>query len=217
VLCLCLSGTSCRTCHTWAGQTLGRGRRGESCIAWDRELLRRRCPGHPVCSCRSCDGIRGVESLAGHRYVPFLLNDLLSDKTLVAVPTLHLLSPLSQSPFRTIKLRPRSKACLVCCLVAPPPTLSESRRVTLTPTLAAAAFDHLRQTGEYPWSDPLCTLPTPANKAGTQLRWSASELSKLIDPGGVPVGSRLIDVRSPTEFGICRIEGSLSMYHHALA
>jgi adenylyltransferase/sulfurtransferase len=95
--------------------------------------------------------------------------------------------------------------------------VSESIRVTLAPTLAAAAFDHLRQTGEYPWSDPLCTLPTPADKAGTQLRWSASELSKLIDPGGVPVGSRLIDVRSPTEFGICRIEGSLSMYHHALA
>lgn len=118
-----------------------------------------------------------------------------------AIPTLHLLSPLSASPCRTIKLRTRKVTCPTCSTTSSPP-LADRWRALLA-------------TGEWEgWEgDPLCSLPGAGEIAGEGTgtegrRIKARELgAKLEERRRV----RVVDVRSATEFGICRIGGEESI------
>lgn len=102
-----------------------------------------------------------------------------------AKPTLHLLSPLSLStPYRTIKLRPRSPNCPVCSTSSP-----------------SSSFANLCEN----WQNPLCQLPGIGDlNQFDSTRVDVQFLKEEVRKGKV----RVIDVRSETEFGICKIDGS---------
>ena len=111
------------------------------------------------------------------------------DSPLTAKPTLHLFSPLSASPFRTIKLRQRKSSC---------PTCASPRE----------RWNNFLASKEWPgWEDPLCELPGVGDREGEHdLRVSARELGAM----RARSQARIVDVRSPAEFGICHIPGSIS-------
>lgn len=106
-----------------------------------------------------------------------------------AKPTLHLISPLSATPCRTMKVRARREACPAC----------SSARVDWDTSLAT-----LYSTGIWPgWEDPLCEVPGVGERGGEN-RTSVQEFARR------RTGACVIDLRSEAEFGICSLEGSIS-------
>ncbi|KAK4053983.1 hypothetical protein OIO90_003628 [Microbotryomycetes sp. JL221] len=112
-----------------------------------------------------------------------------------AKPTLHLLSPLSSSPLRTIKVRARKPDCPTC------------GQLQTTPSSRWKVFQE-SETGIWPsWQDPLCEMPTVGNQGvrdsdqrvmGDTLR--SNERTGLI-----------VDVRPAAEYGICRLPNSINI------
>lgn len=122
---------------------------------------------------------------------------------LTAKPTLHLLSPLSPSPLRTIKVRAQKPTCPACGTFpsADPSTLS-------TASSRWAAFLAHPEGHWEGWEDPLCDMPgvgcSSLRREGTR-RIRAGELAAVLESG-----ARILDVRSKAEFGICHLDGSIS-------
>ncbi|KDE07186.1 hypothetical protein MVLG_02586 [Microbotryum lychnidis-dioicae p1A1 Lamole] len=111
----------------------------------------------------------------------------------IAKPTLHLLSPLSAHPLRTIKLRARQASCPACG------------------AQSTTKWDEFLQTGHWSeWIDPFCELPGAGQGAlrKDEKRWSARALSERLAQGENGGTLRLIDVRPGVEWGICKIPGS---------
>lgn len=102
-------------------------------------------------------------------------------------------SPLSPSPFRTIKLRLRQSTCPTC-----------STTLSATPL---STWESLLATGEWKgWEDPLCELVGVGEKnldSNERLRVKDLDLKS---------SGKIIDVRSKTEFGICSLPGSISKF-----
>ncbi|KAM0746058.1 hypothetical protein T439DRAFT_330042 [Meredithblackwellia eburnea MCA 4105] len=109
-----------------------------------------------------------------------------------AKPTLHLLSPLSPSPFRTIKVRPRKPTCPACS------------------SAPQAWTDFIERKIWSGWEDPHCVLPSVGSRAGVEGRVKVADLKELISESATSK-VKVVDVRSQTEFGICRIEGSINI------
>lgn len=128
---------------------------------------------------------------------------------LAAQPTLHLFSPLSPSPYRTIKTRSRKPTCPTCGSF---PSSTALDAGPSTPSSRWQAFLD-SPTGEWPgWTDPLCALPGVGSFAClTDRRVSAEEAKRLLEVGGADTSrTRVIDTRSGTEFGIVNVDGSVS-------
>ncbi|PAV16606.1 molybdenum cofactor synthesis 3 [Pyrrhoderma noxium] len=106
-------------------------------------------------------------------------------------PSLLIYSALAFPPFRSIKLRPRRKTCPAC-------------------------GDEGERLGEISATDyvAFCGGPKPdwierglvVDGEGTRKRINAKELSERMESDNDSI--RLVDVRSPVEFGICHIPGS---------
>ncbi|GJE85663.1 adenylyltransferase and sulfurtransferase [Phanerochaete sordida] len=103
-------------------------------------------------------------------------------------PTLLLFSALSSPPFRTIKIRPRRPACAACG--------KEGERIGNIAETDYVAF---------------CGGPRPdwlvlgSQEGNPDYRLKAKDLQQILQSGEKPV---LIDVRPPTEFGICHLPQS---------
>ncbi|SCV74525.1 BQ2448_7554 [Microbotryum intermedium] len=111
----------------------------------------------------------------------------------IAKPTLHLLSPLSSHPLRTIKLRARQPSCPACG--------SDS----------ATKWDDFLRSGHWAeWIDPLCELPGAGQGAlrKDEKRWGARALNERLREGKDREKLRLIDVRPSVEYGICKVPAS---------
>lgn len=125
-----------------------------------------------------------------------------------AKPTVHLLSPLSPTPVRTLKIRPRKPACPAC---GHPDSAAPS------PADRWAAFVADGE-GVWPgWEDPLCARPGVGQRAGAAdevevkaARVSPRTLSELLASRDGRGKVRVIDTRPAVEFGIARIAGSES-------
>ncbi|SCZ99613.1 BZ3500_MvSof-1268-A1-R1_Chr3-1g06152 [Microbotryum saponariae] len=105
----------------------------------------------------------------------------------MAKPTLHLLSPLSAHPLRTIKLRARQPSCPACGADS------------------TTKWEEFLQAGHWSeWIDPLCELPGAGQGAlrKDEKRWSARALSERLAQGEHGGKLRLIDVRPGVEWGI---------------
>ncbi|GAA5914514.1 hypothetical protein JCM8208_005376 [Rhodotorula glutinis] len=143
----------------------------------------------------------------------------------IAAPTLHLFSPLSAAPYRTIKARARKTSCPTCgtppspvspsppssaldlTAPAPPPPPASSLN---TPSSRWSAFLAL-PSGTWPgWVDPLCALPgvgaleSSHERAQKDMRVSAATLRER--RRGV-----VVDTRPAAEFGIASVEGSVNI------
>ncbi|POY73143.1 hypothetical protein BMF94_3836 [Rhodotorula taiwanensis] len=117
-----------------------------------------------------------------------------------AAPTLHLYSPLSASPYRTIKMRSRKLTCPACGTSNPdqPDPDSDSAERRWRSFLESP-------TGEWPgWSDPLCELPG----VGQQ---STPRADKRIRVEELQERTRVIDTRPAAEYGIASVEGSVNI------
>lgn len=97
---------------------------------------------------------------------------------------------LSPSPFRAIKIRRKQANCIACD--------------SGTPALDATNTDYIAFCGgsTRDWVKTGLTI--------SDTRISASDLKWMLDNGTPKV--ILIDVRSPVEFGICHLPGSISEY-----
>jgi len=102
---------------------------------------------------------------------------------------LLLYSALSPSPFRSIKIRKKQTNCTACGTGAPA-------------ILDVTNTDYVAFCGG-PMRDWVKT-----GLAVSDTRICASDLKRMLDTGTSNV--TLIDVRSPAEFGICHLPGSIS-------
>ncbi|GAA5824234.1 hypothetical protein JCM3770_004341 [Rhodotorula araucariae] len=128
-----------------------------------------------------------------------------------ASPSLHLFSPLSSTPYRTIKPRARKAACATCGTL-PAPSGAPPGGEANTPASRWAAF-LASPTGTWPgWADPLCALPgVGASEADPRgdLRVPAAALrARARERGPSRV---LVDTRPAAEFGIASVEGSVNI------
>ena len=106
-------------------------------------------------------------------------------------PSLLLYSALSLSPFRTIKMRKKQVNCVSCSSEA-------------SAALDVANTDYIAFCGG-PTRD---WVETGLIVSGTRI--SALDLRRMLDNDTPEV--TLIDVRSPVEFGICHLPGSISKW-----
>ncbi|KWU41142.1 hypothetical protein RHOSPDRAFT_23557 [Rhodotorula sp. JG-1b] len=127
----------------------------------------------------------------------------------IATPTLHLYSPLSSSPYRTIKMRARKPTCPTCGGETTPPSS--------TPTSRWQDF-LARRDGTWPgWSDPLCETPGVGQRASSSSgradsRIRVQDLHERLgssDPAKKSV--RVVDTRPASEYGIANLEGSINI------
>ncbi|BGP27853.1 URM1 activating enzyme [Rhodotorula toruloides] len=127
-----------------------------------------------------------------------------------AQPTLHLFSPLSPSPYRTIKTRSRKPTCPACGTLRS--SSPSSNGEPSTPTSRWQAFVQ-SPTGEWPgWADPLCVLPGFGALASTgDRRISVDEVKGRLNGDAEEGRTRVIDTRSGTEFGIVNVDGSVNI------
>ncbi|BGP11612.1 hypothetical protein JCM10049v2_007522 [Rhodotorula toruloides] len=127
-----------------------------------------------------------------------------------AQPTLHLFSPLSPAPYRTIKTRSRKPTCPTCGTF--PSLISVSSTSPSTPNSRWQSFLD-SPTGEWPgWSDPLCELPgVGALASSDDQRVSVAEAKKRFEEEEEKRRTRVIDTRSGTEFEIVSVDGSVNI------
>ncbi|GAA5866309.1 hypothetical protein JCM1840_004080 [Sporobolomyces johnsonii] len=125
-----------------------------------------------------------------------------------AQPTLQPFAPLSPSPYRTIKTRPRKPTCPSCGTFpssSSPPFPSPS-----TPQSRWSAFLRSESQTWLGWVEPLCALPAVGELAAKQGRRDArikvDELRRLLEKG-----ARVVDTRPEAEFGIASVEGSVNI------
>lgn len=155
-----------------------------------------------------------------------------------ATPTLHLYSPLSPSPYRTIKMRARKPTCPACGS----PDLdagSEKRDESPSRNTAQSRWQAFlaSRTASWPgWQDPLCQVPGVGqsvagssagegrSRARRDPRVRVDDLRERLLGDGTPSGNdsrgggdgrrastvRVIDTRPPAEYGIANLEGSIS-------
>ncbi|GAA5982337.1 hypothetical protein JCM10908_006603 [Rhodotorula pacifica] len=133
-----------------------------------------------------------------------------------AIPTLHLYSPLSSSPYRTIKMRARKPTCPAC---GSPPSSAATTASDASPlsTPHSRWQDFLASPdGTWPgWSDPLCEVPGVGQQEGSEhssrsdARIKVQDLHERLGEGGHAV--RVIDTRPAAEYGIAKLEGSLNI------
>ncbi|BGP15487.1 hypothetical protein JCM10213_005754 [Rhodosporidiobolus nylandii] len=134
-----------------------------------------------------------------------------------ALPSLHLFSPLSSSPYRSIKTRARKPTCPACGVLPSspsPPFPAAVAELPSTPQSRWTAF-LASPSGEWPgWSDPLCALPGVSALAETggrkDERIKAAELPELVELAK-DGKFRMVDTRPPQEFGIASVEGSVNI------
>ncbi|KAK4048630.1 hypothetical protein OIV83_004600 [Microbotryomycetes sp. JL201] len=119
-----------------------------------------------------------------------------------AQPTLHLMSPISSSPLRTIKVRARKTDCPACGHFGTGLDLS-------TPWSRWLEFVSDEDCDWPGWRDPLCSVPgigqsgirnSDARNSGPHMQ---AELAK-------DSGVLLVDVRPPAEFSICHLPNSVN-------
>ncbi|GAA5980149.1 hypothetical protein JCM11641_006929 [Rhodosporidiobolus odoratus] len=131
-----------------------------------------------------------------------------------AQPSLHLLSPLSPAPCRTIKTRSRKPTCPACGTFPSSTSSSPASPISAASTPASRWQNFLESPdGEWPgWIDPLCAVPGIGQKASERQdkRIGVEELRKL--EKDVAAGEvRVVDTRSAAEFGIASLEGSTNI------
>ncbi|BGP58366.1 hypothetical protein JCM8202v2_006027 [Rhodotorula sphaerocarpa] len=156
-----------------------------------------------------------------------------------ATPTLHLCSPLSPSPYRTIKMRARKPTCPACGS----PDLdagSEKRDESPSRNTAQSRWQAFlaSRTASWPgWQDPLCQVPGVGqsvagssagegrSRARRDPRVRVDDLRERLLGDGTPSGNdsrgggdgrrastvRVIDTRPPAEYGIANLEGSINI------
>jgi adenylyltransferase/sulfurtransferase len=113
----------------------------------------------------------------------------------IAKPTLLLFSPLSSTPFRTIKVRPRKPTCISCSASASSSWLS--------------SIEELQSTGEWPgWVDPLCEIVGAGDSSTNEDRMGIMQFKEARNSSNHSLV--VIDLRSEAQFGICSLEGSKS-------
>ncbi|ORY54469.1 hypothetical protein BCR35DRAFT_296691 [Leucosporidium creatinivorum] len=123
----------------------------------------------------------------------------------VAKPTLHLLSPMSPSPLRTIKVRAQKPSCPACGTF---PSLGDPSTLS-TPSSRWATFLCHPEGRWEGWEDPLCEIPgvgSSSLKREGERRVRVGELAASLGSG-----ARILDVRSKAEFGICHLDGSINV------
>ncbi|BGP03708.1 putative URM1 activating enzyme [Rhodotorula toruloides ATCC 204091] len=127
-----------------------------------------------------------------------------------AKPALHLFSPLSSAPYRTIKTRSRKPTCPTCGTF-PSPSASSLTEASTPKSRWQSFLDS--PTGEWPgWSDPLCELPGVGALASMEdRRVSVEEAKRRLEEGQEDRRTRVIDTRSGTEFGIVSVDGSVNI------
>ncbi|KAI9772308.1 MAG: Urmylation protein [Geoglossum simile] len=111
-------------------------------------------------------------------------------------PSLHLFSPLIQTPFRTIRLRSRRTNCAVCSSSA-----TITRAALLTNTFSYTAFCGHR---------PAATTTTNILHANERI--SAQEYNAILSrqpPDTLP--HSLIDTREPPHFQLCSLPNSINI------
>ncbi|GJN94015.1 hypothetical protein Rhopal_007078-T1 [Rhodotorula paludigena] len=122
-----------------------------------------------------------------------------------ATPSLHLFSPLSASPYRSIKTRSRKVSCTTCGTTPAP----SSATALSTPASRWAAF-LADPSGTWPgWQDPLCESPGVGQRGSSRMdaRIKVNELREAVREGK----ARIVDTRPAAEFGIASIEGSVNI------
>lgn len=109
------------------------------------------------------------------------------DATELPKPSLLMFSAYSNPQFRTVRLRSRRKDCAVC-----------SPHATITPdSLKSGSLDYVA----------FCGVTSPINILPPESRISAAEYATLLNDGS----HLLIDVRDPTQYGICSLDGSINV------
>ncbi|GAA5869203.1 hypothetical protein JCM3774_003979 [Rhodotorula dairenensis] len=136
-----------------------------------------------------------------------------------ATPTLHLYSPLSSSPYRTIKMRARKPTCPACGADPVPtsstsPSSPESTAASPSTPLSRWHAFLAAPDGAWPgWSDPLCEVPGVGDVASssprTDSRIKVRDLHERLSGGQARV--RVIDTRPAAEYGIANLEGSINI------
>ncbi|GAA6062530.1 hypothetical protein JCM10212_001580 [Sporobolomyces blumeae] len=143
----------------------------------------------------------------------------------IAKPTLHLFAPLSPTPYRTIRTRPRKPTCVTCGTypTATSPSTSNMPSVggsspgeaVSTPRTRWTAFLSSPEQTWPGWQDPLCDVPGVGDLAlgGTARdddRIKPDELKGMLRREGAS-RVRIIDTRPAPEFGIASVEGSANI------
>ncbi|GAA5842949.1 hypothetical protein JCM9279_004039 [Rhodotorula babjevae] len=143
----------------------------------------------------------------------------------IAAPTLHLFSPLSATPYRTIKARARKPSCPTCGTRPSSASFSSSSSTTDTsapplspprpssPSIPSSRWSAFlaSPSGAWPgWVDPLCAIPgvgaldSSYKRAQKDVRVPATALRER--RGGI-----VVDTRPAAEFGIASVEGSVNI------
>ncbi|KAG0654606.1 Urmylation protein [Rhodotorula mucilaginosa] len=127
----------------------------------------------------------------------------------IATPTLHLYSPLSSSPYRTIKMRARKPTCPACG--TPSPSSPSSTATSRWQDFLA------RRDATWPgWSDPLCETPgvgqrvsSSSGRADSRIR--VQDLHERLGSSPVKKSVLIVDTRPASEYGIANLEGSINI------
>ncbi|GAA5960811.1 hypothetical protein JCM21900_002290 [Sporobolomyces salmonicolor] len=129
-----------------------------------------------------------------------------------AQPTLQLFAPLSPTPYRTIKTRPRKPTCPSCGTL-PSSSLSSSTPSCPSPSTPESRWSAFLCSASQTWPgwvDPLCALPGVGELAAKQgrhdTRIKVDELRGLLEGR-----ARVVDTRPEAEFGIASVEGSVNI------
>ncbi|CEQ42757.1 SPOSA6832_04609 [Sporobolomyces salmonicolor] len=129
-----------------------------------------------------------------------------------AQPTLQLFAPLSPTPYRTIKTRPRKPTCPSCGTL-PSSSLSSSTPSCPSPSTPESRWSAFLCSASQTWPgwvDPLCALPGVGELAAKQgrhdTRIKVDELRGLLERR-----ARVVDTRPEAEFGIASVEGSVNI------
>ncbi|GAA5941286.1 Uba4p [Sporobolomyces koalae] len=172
----------------------------KSLLEQDLELERQSLQGTGACA---DEGVLGVNcGIVGIGMAAESIKVILG----IAKPTLHLFAPLSSSPYRTIKTRPRKETCPTCG------TFSQNDpSKTTTPQSRWQKFLSSDNGVWQGWQDPLCSVPGIGERVSEGAEDRKDErikVEQLKREFGVEPGMVLVDTRPETEFGIVNVEGS---------
>ncbi|KDN50580.1 hypothetical protein RSAG8_01078, partial [Rhizoctonia solani AG-8 WAC10335] len=128
-------------------------------------------------------------------------------------PSMLLFTGLSPRPFRNIKLRLRQPKCPGCSLHSPrnlPQSLPASQLMVDSTSLQDSYNQFCDIGGSHIHDDPVLT-GAREGEPGARVRASVLKEALASAAANPAMSLKIIDTRSPTEFGICSIPGSVNV------
>lgn len=102
-------------------------------------------------------------------------------------PTMLMFAAYNDAQFRTVRMRTRRKDCAVC----------SSKATVTAQSLSSGSQDYVA----------FCGAASSPKALPSESRITAAEYATLLNDGS----HLLIDVRDPTQFGICSLDGSINV------